>query len=155
MKPAFECSCESCSAGCTFKPGWFLPGEVEETAEYLSISLQELFDKKLGVDWWMGKEEGDTFLLAPALTTMSPGSEYPGDPRGACIFYKDEKCEIHPAKPFECAMYRCDTGRDEVKERHKSTGDAWKDHQDQIVKLLGRAPMAEYDTTSLLSLIWG
>ena len=152
MKPEFECSCESCSEGCTYCPGWFLPGEAEEVAEYLGMTLQELFDEKLGVNWWVGGN--DIFLLAPAILTMSPGSEYPGDPRGTCIFYKDEKCEIHPVKPFECAMYRCNTTRDEVQERHKATGAAWQDHRDQIAALLGREPVADGYFSLLVPGLW-
>lgn len=46
-----SCKCESCQAACRQKPGWFLPGEAERVAEYLGISLEDLFRTKLAVDW--------------------------------------------------------------------------------------------------------
>lgn len=138
-----ECSCESCKGACRTKPGWFKPGEAEKTAELLEISLKELFDTKLGIDWW--EDEPDIFLLSPAVVGMQPGKEYSGNPRGRCVFFTDDGlCEVHAAKPFECAELNCKTDdRDVTHARHEAVAKAWKDHQDQIVDLLGRQPEAE------------
>lgn len=141
-----ECNCEVCQNACRSRPGWFLPGEVEMVAEYLDISLQELFDKYLGIDWFMG--EGVTeeiFLLAPALRHMEPGGMYPGDPSGACILFEDGKCKIHQTKPFECREYLHGESRSSIRSRRVGIVKAWKDHQQQIEKLYGGKPCSEQD----------
>ena len=130
-----SCECESCKAACENKPGWFLPREAERVADFLGKSMDELFQERLGVDWWIGYEP--TFVLAPALLGEPAGTEYPGNPRGKCIFYKNGRCEIHPVKPFECREYIHD---EPMNERHHDVAMAWKPHQEQIKKLLGRKP---------------
>jgi Fe-S-cluster containining protein len=137
-----SCRCVSCKNACKYNPGWFLPEEVEKVAKFLNISLKELFDKYLGVNWW--SDDGDTtFLLAPAISSMNPGEEYPGDPRGTCIFYKKEQCEIHDVRSFECREYWHGEKYDDSFSRHADVRDAWRHHQEMIVKLLGRQPETE------------
>lgn len=134
-----DCTCDKCSAACVNKPGWFLPGEAERAAAHLGIPLVQFFRDHLGVDWREG--EPTTFVLAPALTTMEPGTEYPGDPQGRCVFLgEDGLCTIHPVKPFECREYLHDQARAETQARHEQVADAWKDYQQQIKDLLGREP---------------
>jgi len=98
-----ECKCDLCKSACKNKPGWFKPGEPEKVAEYLNIPLKELFDTKLMVDWWESDE--DVFIIAPAVKGGNIGGEYPGNPQGECIFFKDGLCSIHEVKPFECGAY--------------------------------------------------
>ena len=107
----------------------------------MGLSLQEFFDKFLAVDYWSPEEALDvfTFLLAPAKRDMETGEMYPFEPRGQCVFFKDELCLIHPAKPFECAFYD-HTSLDECFEERKKTAEKWQKHQKQIEKLLGRKP---------------
>lgn len=130
-----SCQCDSCKRACENKPGWFLPGEAEKAAKHLGIPLTEFFKTKLAVDWWDGSDL--IFLLAPALVGEPSGSEYPGNRRGTCIFYKKGKCEIHAVKPFECREYIHD---EPTNGRHQSVADAWKVHQAQIRKLLKHEP---------------
>lgn len=138
-----SCSCPDCQAACQHKPGWFKPGEAEKVAAYLNLSLEELFKTKLGVDWW--EADPMVFLLAPATTTMEPGHEYPGNPRGQCIFYKDGLCEIHAVKPFECARMMHDDGPTHDGQYHREAKDAWDSPEAQalIRTLLGREPESE------------
>ena len=133
-----ECQCPKCKSACNYKPGWFAPGEVEKVAEYKKISLKELFDQYLGVDWWE-KLSGNIYLLAPAITEMNTGEQYPQDPKGKCIFYKNELCEIHPVKPFECAQWDHTITTHNL---HKETAMKWNTPkcQKQITKLLGEQP---------------
>ena len=143
MKPNNECSCDRCKSYCK-RTGWFLPGEIEEVAKFLGLTLQQLFDQKLGIDWWVSGEEwceeDDVFILAPATKNMTPGEEYPYNPKGECVFYKNELCEIHPVKPYECAMaYHTDTKVNE----HEKIARAWVKEQQQIIKLLGHKPQAK------------
>ena len=130
-----SCSCEKCKSACRNKPGWFLPGEAEKVAAYLNISLLQLFQDKLAVDWWVGDDE--IFLLSPSLANENAGTEFPGDPRGVCVFFVDGLCTIHPVKPFECREMIHDEGNNG---RHEEVANAWKSHQDQIIELLGRKP---------------
>jgi len=133
-----SCSCKKCKHACQHKPGWFLPGEAEKVAIFLKMSLEELFNKKLSVDWWESND--DIFLLAPVLIGKTPGAEYPSDPCGVCIFYKKGLCEIHPVKPYECHDMFHDNESGDI---HERVALAWKDHQDQLVNLLGRQPVSK------------
>ncbi len=137
-----ECQCDKCKGACKYNPGWFLPGEAEEAARYLNLPLKKFFKKYLGIDWWEAdnKTDKEIFVLAPAITNMATGKEYPGDPRGECIFFKDGLCKIHPVKPFECSEYI--HGDQNVSNRHWEVAEMWKEHQSQIVELLGRKPIA-------------
>lgn len=133
-------TCAKCQSACTYKPGWFLPGEAEKVAEYLGMSMETLFAEWLGVDWWEGSDL-PTFVLSPAMTTHPSGTEFPGDPRGACVFYKDGRCSIHPVKPFECRTYWC--GMKDGHTYHRETAQAWGSNQAQIEQLLGRVPVSK------------
>jgi Fe-S-cluster containining protein len=136
-----QCDCECCKRACTEKPGWFLPGEAEKVAEYLDITLKELFDDYLAVDWFEGENGADDiFLLAPAVKGEETGDMYPGDPRGTCVFFEDGKCAIHDVKPFECAQYHHDEKRSVLSSRHDGVPNKWVEHQKQIEDLLGKEP---------------
>lgn len=146
-----DCNCDICKGACEHKPGWFLPGEAEQVANHLGISLQELFSTKLGVDWWVA--EGDIFVLAPATLEMEAGTEYPAEPRGQCVFYENGLCSIHPVKPYECRTYFHDENKDTVNKRHKAVAEAWQNKQEQIIQLLGREPESEeFSIFNMLSL---
>jgi Fe-S-cluster containining protein len=137
-----DCSCSKCQDACRGKPGWFLPGEAEAAAALRGQTLQEFFDQALGVDWWEEYDGPDTYILTPALVQHRPGTEYPGDPRGACVLFEEGKCTIHEAKPFECRHYIHDHDNKTVQRRKRGVRDAWKEasHQQQIEGLLGREP---------------
>lgn len=135
-----SCTCKECKSACTHKPGWFLPGEAEKAALFLGMPLQEFFETKLGVDWWEGKQP--IFILAPGMKGKETGTEYPGDPRGTCVFYEKGLCTIHSVKPFECreSIHNHDPG-----ERHNAIAKTWntKENQQQIEEVLGRKPQTE------------
>jgi Fe-S-cluster containining protein len=150
-------TCAKCQRGCTNKPGWFLPGEAEAAAPLLGMSLEEFFRTYLAVDWWEHAEwldcEREVFVLSPAIAGEEPGEEFPGDPRGTCVFYENGRCRIHAAKPHECRESLCTGPRGYV---HEDTAKAWTEHQGQIRELLGREPMAEaYDGGMFGSLFSG
>lgn len=138
-----DCVCAKCVAACENRPGWFKPGEVEKVADYLGIPLPQLFKDALAVDWWEADEDfPETFVLAPAMTGEEAGSEYPGDPHGACVFLVEGRCSIHPVKPFECRSYHHDDRQAAMDERRQSVVKEWVEHQQQIRELLGREPVA-------------
>jgi hypothetical protein len=153
-----DCTCPTCQSACIEKPGWFMPGEAEKVAEYLGITLPELFAEHLAIDWW--KDDGDderiidtVFVLAPGIVTAPAGQEYPGYPKGQCRFFKDGRCSIHPVKPFECREAIHGTPSGVVHARHADVAVAWKDHQDQPTELLGDEPYAEPYTGGLLGML--
>lgn len=143
MTPTNACVCKKCTDGCRQRPGWFRPGEAEQAAELLGVTLSKLFQAKLAVDAWVGSEGGlpETFVLAPALVTATPGQEYPFNPTGRCVFLTEEdRCQIHVAKPYECAVaHHVNTAEVEHAAR-RGVVEAWQSYQGQIRELLGREP---------------
>lgn len=151
MSTRESCTCAWCQNACTNKPGWFLPGEAEKAAEFMGMTLPEFFAAYLAVDWWEGADE-DIFLLSPAVVGEETGTEFPGDPRGTCVFLEKGRCRIHPAKPHECARAWC--GDSGASYSHKETGMAWEGHQEQVRELLGREPEAsEFDGGGIFGLL--
>lgn len=134
-----DCTCKDCQSACAYKPGWFVPGQVEKVAEYLDVPLATLFKKKLMVDWW--HDSPNVFALSPAIVGGTPGQEFPGNPRGKCVFYKKGRCEIHAVKPRECREVHHEGTPDGL---HKKMADKWRSKraQAQIRKLLGVEPHA-------------
>lgn len=114
MKATNDCSCYKCNGACEVKPGWFTPDEIPVLAQNMGMTEQELFQKHLQIDYWIGSEGNtstgeDVFVLAPAANGRSSGDFYPMNPRGRCVFYDKDKaggrCGIHTkGKPYECAM---------------------------------------------------
>ena len=138
------CDCDACKSACMNKPGWFLPGEIEKVADYLKISVQELFNEYLAVDHYC-KFEKDTheeyFIISPATIDFEPGQMFPFYPGGTCVFFKDQKCIIHPVAPFECRQYHHSMKVKDVYEIHCNIALQWTSKKDQIKKLLGQDPV--------------
>lgn len=145
-----DCQCNKCKQACQHKPGWFLPGEAEKVAEHFGVSLQELFFTRLVVDYWIG--DSDIFILSPGLRGREPGAVLPYDPRGECVFFTDDSlCEIHAVKPHECSCtLACQEGGIDL---HEETAMAWREHQGQVVDLLGEEPEATGGTFGALELL--
>ena len=140
-----SCDCQQCKNACTNKPGWFKPGEAEKVADFLGISLKQLFDSYLAVDFIRNNDQV-IFLLSPNVTTNKPGQVWPFYPAGQCVFFKNGKCTIHPVAPYECQAYHHTEKFVEIQKRHLNMPTYWQDHQDQITQLLGHPPMHEEPT---------
>ena len=142
-----SCSCAKCQAYCQNRVGWFMPDEPEKAAKYLGISLKELFNTKLAIDWWCGENGDDNiFLIAPAIKGKETGTEFDADPRGECIFYNEKGlCDIHPAKPYECRNSSHKKENNGIN-THKKIAMVWTKHQNKIIDLLGREPVAKSST---------
>lgn len=141
-----ECGCKRCQGACRQKPGWFLPGEAENLAELMGVTLKDLFDKYLGIDWWEGAPS--TFVLSPAIRSMSAGGMFPGNPQGVCVFFDQAtgKCVAHSEhKPIECKIYHHDDKLNKQTPTHENVAGAWntKENQQQIRDLLGEEPKSE------------
>ena len=149
LNDTIECSCEECTSACHRKPGWFLPEEIKPAAALLGITEQEFFNEYLSVDYYGSSHDaegneipnGFMFVLSPATDKSQPGDIFPFDPSGTCVFLKDNKCSIHSAKPFECKVY--DHRHLVSTEVHKHVAEAWLEHKNKIVELLGREPEVE------------
>jgi Fe-S-cluster containining protein len=141
-RDVIECSCARCQAACDKKPGWFLPGEAERAAALLGLTLKEMFDQYLTVDFW-GKT--DRFVLSPATTRSPRGAEADFIAVGRCVFLTDEGlCRIHAAKPFECRQF--DHRKKEPPHgQHEAVAISWTtpEAKAQIRELLGREPHVE------------
>ena len=138
--PDSECSCHRCISACHHKPGWFEPGEAEKAAKLMGMKFKDFFDKYLGVDWWEESPK-PIFLLAPATMVMTAGAEYPGNPEGACVFLKNDRCQIHAAKPRECRETFHNTSDTRSMAMRIDIVRKWRTRQEQPRKLLGREPV--------------
>jgi Fe-S-cluster containining protein len=123
---------------CTNNPGWFGPGEIEQTAELLGLSPEELFRKFLVVV----TQHAVDVPGQPAVDIFAPAKvDEHGEPiaptgaraprvyelmRGACIFYKGGRCGIHAARPIECRRYFCEQA-DELNMSRAQLAKLWWD----------------------------
>ena len=140
-----ECKCKKCQSACTYKPGWFAPGEAEKVAAFMKMPFQEFFTKYLMVDYWEGYGDPDAFVLSPAIPDRN-GRMCSVDPRGRCVFFKEGLCSIHAVKPMECRdSLPCDTNSGINDNLHEQVKDLWKAHQEDITRILGREPERVYD----------
>ncbi len=100
---------------------------------------QEFFDKYICVDYF-ANDENSIFVLAPGTTRATPGQEYPFNPHGQCVFFKNGLCDIHDAKPNECRFYDHATPTDVCTENRDGIVEAWRQNRQEIVTLLKREP---------------
>ena len=137
MTSAESCECDMCQSYCRYKSGWFRPGEAERVAKFLAISLPELFREKLMADYWVRDDDfdHDIYTLSPAVRGGQPGTVFPFDPSGECIFFQAGKCVIHEVKPWECKVA---WHGNESHGEHREVAQAWNtfENQAQISKLL-------------------
>lgn len=152
-------TCDACIGACKRKPGWFRPGELEPVAEFLGLTMHELFDTRLAIDWWEADANAPlTFSVAPAIANAPAGVEYPVVPNGRCTFLTDDdRCEIHEVKPYECRDYWCGRPERDVSVwTHLESAKAWGEHQDEIVRLLGRKPLLpDVDVDDIIEMLFG
>lgn len=140
-----ECSCEKCIKGCKVNPGWFMPGEAELVAKSLGLSFKDFFHKYLVVDFWCA--EDDVYVLAPykvfdKIPDRPEISAYYQRPdrgtgrlvdwgypfrTGRCIFLENDRCRIHPVKPYECrnTLSCVETNGKNIREE---IAERWKDY---------------------------
>jgi len=86
------CSCNQCNHGCKMGSGSLIDGDVKKIAKFLKISEKELKKKYLEKVILLNKE------------ILKPKTIRKGKPYGKCIFFKNNKCSIHPVKPLECKV---------------------------------------------------
>lgn len=102
---AVACACGDCAECCKHYPGWFAPGEVVKAAQLKGMAVRDFVRTYLVVDYWSGGRHGDVYTLRPAIAGEPTGELAPFRPRpGRCVFLNaEDRCDIHEAKPYECA----------------------------------------------------
>ena len=141
-----SCSCSSCVAACENKPGWMKPEDLSLLAKFLNKPEKRVFKRHLVVDWWERADShgGDIFVLAPGIMGIDTGDMMTYNPKGTYIFFKEGRCAIHAAKPFECRELFCGEPMYKGKETHRAAAMSWDNMTSQklIVDFLGHAPLA-------------
>ncbi len=138
-----SCACPDCCDACTNSPGWFMPTEITRLAEYLGLSLEETFRKKLavGVTNMPGNSLRHGIMPHKLRDGKKPGSLWSLDELsrpGRCVFYDQGRCSIHPVRPFECARMIHGPDHDSVQLRHTIV-EFWDDKTlAPFAKLTGR-----------------
>lgn len=129
-----DCSCWQCVSACRRHPGWFLPGEAEKAAELLGVPMEEFVDKYLVKDACADGFGSAPYIYAPRKVRHGDDLEAGGvrtsemkSLEAPCVFLKEDRCQIHAAKPFECRKaYLCRPysggSRDEIELRWKAAG---------------------------------
>lgn len=106
-----DCTCSHCINACKMTPGLFKPGEAERAAEFLGLTFDEFLREHINIDWYDGHKKYVEYLV-PAKV----GAEGPGEivsfgytfKDGNCTFLDgNDRCRIHPVKPFECKTEMC------------------------------------------------
>ncbi|OGQ23620.1 MAG: hypothetical protein A3I05_06345 [Deltaproteobacteria bacterium RIFCSPLOWO2_02_FULL_44_10] len=125
MNDKQSCQCEKCRECCTRDPGWFLPEEIKPAADFLKLS-EEDFRKQYCTEHQV---EG-TIVLAPkrkplvsrlsarascaqsSWSVLTKPIAAAHSPHSGCIFFRENKCSIHPVKPYECRkVFGCEGPR--------------------------------------------
>ena len=121
-----ECKCNRCKNACKNKPGWFIPEQIPKLLEYFSVlNIRELFKNGFAIDWWVDDND-DILVLAPQIIGNS-NIEYPKNPHGVCVFYKNGICSIHNIKPFECYEYMHSDENRTIEDRKEKIKEEWKE----------------------------
>jgi Fe-S-cluster containining protein len=106
--PINSCSCQSCQKACLNSPGWFTPNQLEPLAEFLRLSLEEVFRKYLAVGTTSLADRSRRHGVMPHKfqDRKKPGGLWllaeMAQP-GRCVFFDRGRCRIYPVRPFECA----------------------------------------------------
>ncbi len=87
-----DCKCEKCEHGCKFGSGFMTEEDIKKMAAFLKITEEELKEKYL--------DEFEKFHTK----RHKPKIKKKDMPYGQCIFFGEEGCKVHPAKPLECKI---------------------------------------------------
>lgn len=122
----YNCNCQECQNACKFRPGWFLPEQVEQLYKYFKVNnIEELLKKGFAIDWW--NSENDILILAPNIKNNENNIQYPDDPRNECVFYNNKKCDIYDVRPIECRAYIHNMESEITQKAHESIAMEWQE----------------------------
>ena len=123
---------------CENNPGWFAPGEMEAAAAWMKLPPEEFFSKYIVLQSvQLPNEPGRPVVEAYVPTKVdAAGQPLEGAGRrasrvyqfmsGPCVFYKEQRCAIHPARPLECRRYFCEQDAS-LNITHEEIGKLWYD----------------------------
>lgn len=128
-----DCVCEKCVEACHRHPGWFLPGEAEKVAEFLGMEFTEFEKRFLIKDHASNQAASDApYVYSPRKPEVDKPDEtirsaWRQGCHGDCVFLKEDRCSIHPVKPFECRkVFACDNNdrfiRDQIETKWIEVG---------------------------------
>lgn len=88
-KEGLRFNCTQCGKCCTGGPGyvWVSQKEIEAMAQFLDLSV-EIFSRRYL------KKRDNQFLLVEKKSENH-----------ACVFFKDNKCQVYGARPMQCRTY--------------------------------------------------
>jgi len=141
-----SCTCAICRACCCRKPGWFEPAQVKSVLKYFKAKgIEAILGKNMfAIDWFVA--EKDILVLAPNIVGNS-GIQYPRNPTGQCVFFKEERCQIYEIRPKECAVAMHDDSTVDV---HKEIAMLWKESS----CLNNLLDIIHTETGSIFDLFW-
>lgn len=137
-----DCQCQICQGACRQKPGWFTPDQIEPLAQSMGLTVQQLFDEHLQIDWWTDSPK-NIYILSPRGEHGRGGTMFSTNPRAQCHWFQDGKCAIHTlGKPFECREMTHDSNDRVSVADHESVAMTWNnpDAQKMIADLYGSEP---------------
>ncbi len=108
-----ECQCTTCKNACMYRPGFFRREQIEPLAVALNLTLKELVQKHLQVDFFSSGDVEDVMMLVPRLKGERGGTQIDDDPRGVCHWFVNGLCQIHEkGKPANCVeLVHDETGK--------------------------------------------
>jgi Fe-S-cluster containining protein len=129
-------ACRGRGRCCENNPGWFAPGEMEAAAAHLGMTPEAFFKQYVVLmNVRLPDEPGQPLVEAYVPTKVDEhGQPVEGAGRrvtrvyqylrGPCVFYKEQRCAIHPVRPLECRRYFCEQA-DELNISHEQIGKLW------------------------------
>lgn len=133
-----ECSCQDCKNACAHRPGFFRREQIEPLANALNLTVPELVQKHLQVDFFSGDDVEDVCMLVPRLKGERGGTQIDNDPRGVCHWFVDGKCRIHQlGKPAECAELVHGPDGQQVKVDRVAIARTWVGQEEFIEQVTG------------------
>lgn len=93
-----SCRCRQCIAACRSKPGMLAPGDIERIAAYVGAEpTGEFVERSFRAADGEMATFGEDRIKVPTIVPAQHED-------GRCVFLTvDERCAIHPAKPFGCS----------------------------------------------------
>lgn len=93
LKLQSPCSCNSCNNGCKFGSGVFTDDQIKSLAKFLNKTEKQTKEQYLEKITKL-----NTTLFKPKIIKKK------NKPYGRCIFFNNNKCDIHKVKPLECKI---------------------------------------------------
>lgn len=141
--------CKKCGRCCCKMPCGLIPEDLGIIANYLNISVDELIDKYMVVDYHSAEEEdgGILYYIAPrrkdddCFKIAEYGWAFSKVP---CIFLENKEngdriCSIHLVKPYGGRISTCEHGADK-----KTLAEKWKGHILKYIMIAKIASNEEY-----------